>query len=113
MAQKADVDSATVFYTFGSSGIWNAATGTVVDPSRKLHLECPLSGKEQDCKAESRSEGRFGSDRRQRRQQSFSTPITPFHFPGLEMIQPLFLCSLSSPLAREKLYSISTRLFKS
>ena len=29
---KGPVDSATVFYTFGSSGIWKAATGTVVDP---------------------------------------------------------------------------------
>ena len=29
---KSDVNSATVFYTFGSSGIWKRAVGVVVDP---------------------------------------------------------------------------------
>jgi len=44
---KSDVDSATVFYTFGSSGIWKRADGTVDDPfgSFTWNVPSPVRGK--------------------------------------------------------------------
>ena len=38
---KAPVSSATVFYTFGSSGIWKPAAGTVVDPLTSFNWTVP------------------------------------------------------------------------
>ena len=38
---KSPVASATIFYTFGSSGIWKRAKGTVVDPSGSFTWDVP------------------------------------------------------------------------
>ena len=42
---KGPVDSATVFYTFGSSGVWKVATGTVVDPLGSFTWNVPSPAK--------------------------------------------------------------------
>ena len=42
---KSPVDSARIFYTFGSSGVWKAATGTVVDPLGSFTWNVPSPAK--------------------------------------------------------------------
>jgi ribosomal protein L30E len=44
-ATKSPVDSARVFYTFGSSGIWKPADGTVLDPLGNFSWNIPSPAK--------------------------------------------------------------------
>jgi hypothetical protein len=70
------VDSATVFYTFGSSGIWERANGTLVDPLGSFDWNVPSPAKGKIVRLKVVLKDALG-DRKQTSQLAFVVDNTP------------------------------------